>query len=232
MPAVNWSPGLANYAAEWLNQTGPAMCGGLSNPMGDPAMLYSKRAGLPYGEDLYTFVFDPTAPAGNTAVDAVTAWRWQRSAYRSRTGQCAADGVCNDFLQIVWRPTAFVGCSSYTCPSALTPNSKTSLYAFLCYFDPPGSLPQPPPPRPPPNPPPRLFPPPPLPPPPSPPPPPPPSPPPPRPPPPPLPPPPSPPPSPSPPPPPPTPPSPFSASTTQVPATAAASLAQILNAAR
>ena len=63
--------------------------------------------------------------------------------YNLTTGNCAADGHCDHYKQLVWASTSEVGCGIKLCQAVtIDPTYPINMlsYAFVCYYNPAGNI--------------------------------------------------------------------------------------------
>ncbi|CAI5486245.1 unnamed protein product [Closterium sp. Naga37s-1] len=140
LPNLTWSDTLAGSAQAWAAKEAGSVCAGPVDAFGSTLSLWSQQPGSAYGVSWYGFESAAASPAGSTPSDALTAWLYEKAFYDPVRNQCADTDDCDDYRQIVWRTTTAVGCGMVTCTEASAP-IPTSLFVLLCYFDPPGNLP-------------------------------------------------------------------------------------------
>ncbi|CAI7856172.1 unnamed protein product [Closterium sp. NIES-53] len=140
LPNLTWSDTLAGSAQAWAAEEAGSVCAGPVDAFGSTLSLWSQQPGSAYGVSWYAFESAAASPAGSTPSDAITAWLYEKAFYDPARNQCSDTDDCEDYRQIVWRTTTAVGCGMVTCTEANAP-IPTALFVLLCYFDPPGNLP-------------------------------------------------------------------------------------------
>ncbi|HEY5927952.1 MAG TPA: CAP domain-containing protein [Kofleriaceae bacterium] len=107
LPAMQWDPDLAAYAAAWA-----AMCkdgGDGVNGLIDHNPARQNVAGYSYiGENIFG------AGGTATAMGAVNSWASEKANFTYPNG---CNGVCGHYTQIVWRTSVNLGCALQNCPS-------------------------------------------------------------------------------------------------------------------
>ena len=123
LPALQWDPNLAAYAATWA-----AMCSDTNHDgLVDHNPNRTNVAGYSYiGENIY-------ASSGTaSAMQAVQLWAAEKANYTYATNACS--GVCGHYTQIVWRTTLKVGCALQNCPGLQYPST------IVCDYGPGGNF--------------------------------------------------------------------------------------------
>ncbi|MCX5742595.1 MAG: CAP domain-containing protein [Proteobacteria bacterium] len=123
LPALQWDPALAAYAAAYL-----AGCPDAQPPVGlvDHNPARQNVAGYTYiGENIYASSGSATAKA------AVDSWASEKADYDYATNGCT--GTCGHYTQVVWRETTHVGCAIHACAGLMYPST------ILCDYGPGGN---------------------------------------------------------------------------------------------
>lgn len=116
LPALVWTPALAQYAQAWANKLQQRGCDLQHRP--------SRGADAQkYGENLYWSSGMKSTPNG-----VVGEWVAERKDFDIKTNRCR--GVCGHYTQVVWRKSTRVGCAMATCGEA---------EVWVCNYDPPGN---------------------------------------------------------------------------------------------
>jgi pathogenesis-related protein 1 len=124
LPAMQWDPDLASYAAAWA-----AMCkdgGDGVTGLIDHNPSRTNVAGYSYiGENIYGGGGAPTAQG------VVNLWASEQANYNYANNTC--NGVCGHYTQVVWRTSVNLGCALQDCPSL------QYRYSVVCNYGPGGN---------------------------------------------------------------------------------------------
>jgi pathogenesis-related protein 1 len=105
LPAMQWDPDLASYAAAWA-----AMCrdgGDGVNGLIDHNPNRTNVAGYSYiGENIFG------SGGATTAQAVVNSWASEKANF---TYPSSCNGVCGHYTQIVWRTSVNLGCAMHRC---------------------------------------------------------------------------------------------------------------------
>jgi hypothetical protein len=113
VPALSWSPMLAQVAQNWANELQRYGCG----------LRHSNQN--QYGENLASTVNMPLTPA-----QVVNMWADERQFYNRSVHRCQAGKVCGHYTQVVWRDTREVGCGMAACGTT---------QVWVCNYSPAGN---------------------------------------------------------------------------------------------
>lgn len=97
VPALTWSPMLANVAQQWANQLQSRGC----------PMQHSHNN---YGENLAAFSNMNASPQMVAGM-----WADERVDYKHNNNSCRAGKQCGHYTQMVWRETKELGCGVAAC---------------------------------------------------------------------------------------------------------------------
>jgi uncharacterized protein YkwD len=98
VPALRWSPALAQVAQQWANQLQSRGC----------PMQHSNTNN--YGENLAFFSNMAVSPQMVAGL-----WADERNDYNHRNNSCRAGKQCGHYTQMVWRETNELGCGVAAC---------------------------------------------------------------------------------------------------------------------
>jgi uncharacterized protein YkwD len=113
VPALTWSPRLADYAQQWANTL-------------LKGNRFEHRPDLPYGENLAEASGQQLTPER-----VVSMWGSENQYYDHDSNSCASGKMCGHFTQVVWKGTREVGCG-------MARNAGREVW--VCNYNPPGNV--------------------------------------------------------------------------------------------